>query len=453
MKRPTRPPDKGAGDLFAAAAAADPSLRPLADRMRPRTLDEIVGQEKILAPGRAIRQLVAKGEIASMILWGPPGSGKTTLARALAAELAADFESVSAVMSGVKELREVVERARAARQYHRKKTVLFIDEIHRFNKAQQDALLPHVETGLVTLIGATTENPSFEVNAALLSRCRVFVLEPIPAGALLELLARALADPERGLGARNLGAAREILEAIAAGSQGDARRALNTLEIAADLATQEKVTTLSIAHVEEATQHKALLYDKAGEEHYNIISAFIKSLRGSDPDAATYWMVRMLESGEEPRFILRRMVIFASEDVGNADPRALGVAVNALHAFELVGLPEGVLPMTQAATYLACAPKSNAVIVAYKDARRDVLEHGPLPVPKKLRNAPTALMKGPGYGRDYKYPHEFDGHYVPERYLPDRLADTTYYRPSGEGDEQAIKARLDSWRAQTARKP
>jgi putative ATPase len=439
-------PTDTTGNLFVAAAERDPGLRPLADRIRPRTLDEVVGQEKLVAEGRAIRRMVERGEIPSMILWGPPGTGKTTLARVLANHLNAEFESVSAVMSGVKDLREVVERARERREYHRRRTVLFIDEIHRFNKAQQDALLPHVENGLVTLIGATTENPSFEVNAALLSRCRVFVLEALPVSALVTLLRRTLDDEARGLKRRGITADLEVLQVMAEGSHGDARRALNTLDLACDLAEQAKETVLTVAHVEEATQHKALLYDKAGEEHYNVISAFIKSLRGSDPDAAVYWMVRMLESGEAPRFILRRMVIFASEDVGNADPRALEVAVNALQAFELVGLPEGVLPMTQAATYLATAPKSNAVIVAYKDARVDVLERGPLPVPLKLRNASTALMKGMGYGREYKYPHEFDGHYVPERYLPDELAKRVYYRPSDLGDEAAIKTRLAEWR-------
>ena len=442
----TRPPTDRTGNLFVAASERDTALRPLADRIRPQTLDEIVGQEKLLAEGRAIRRMVERGEIPSMILWGPPGTGKTTLARVLAHHLKADFENVSAVMSGVKELREIVERAREARQYHHRRTVLFIDEIHRFNKVQQDALLPHVETGLVTLIGATTENPSFEVNAALLSRCKVFVLEALSSESLQTLLKRALDDEERGLKKRGITADTEMLQTMAEASHGDARRALNTLELACDLAEQGHETALTVRHVEEATQHKALLYDKAGEEHYNVISAFIKSLRGSDPDAAVYWMVRMLEAGEAPRFILRRMVIFASEDIGNAEPRALTVAVNALHAFELVGLPEGVLPMTQAATFLATSPKSNAVIVAYKEARESVLERGPLPVPMKLRNAPTSLMKTLGYGQEYKYPHEFEGHYVPERYLPDEIAREIFYRPSDEGEEAAIARRLADWR-------
>jgi len=432
-------------DLFAAAAEQDHSLRPLADRLRPRTLDEIVGQDKLLGPGHALRRMVERREIPSMILWGPPGTGKTTLAQVLANHVEARFESLSAVMGGVKELREIVERAREARRYHRKRTVLFIDEIHRFNRLQQDALLPHVENGLLTLIGATTENPSFEVNAALLSRAKVFVLSALEPAHLQILLQRAVDDAERGLMVRSVAVPAEILAVIAEQSQGDARRALSTLELAVDLANQAQETVLSQSQLEEATQHRALLYDKAGDEHYNVVSAFIKSMRGSDPDAAVYWMVRMLEAGEAPRFILRRMVIFASEDIGNADPQALQVATNALTAFELVGLPEGVLPMTQAATYLASAPKSNAVIVAYKDSRKDVLELGPLPVPLKLRNAATPLMKGLGYGQEYKYPHDFTGHYVPERYLPERLNERRYYRPSDQGAEAAIKKRLETW--------
>jgi putative ATPase len=433
-------------DLFDAAAARDTTGSPLADRVRPRTLDEVVGQEKILGQGRALRRVIERGDIPSMILWGPPGSGKTTIARLLAHHLEAELDSVSAVMSGVKELRAVVERARERRKYHRERTVLFIDEIHRFNKAQQDALLPHVEAGLVTLVGATTENPSFEVNAALLSRCKVFVLESLSPEALVTVLERAIANEENGLAGKAVRAGRDVLQAIAAASHGDARRALNTLELAFDLAAHAGAAALTIELVEEATQQKTLLYDKAGEEHYSVISAFIKSLRGSDPDAAVYWMVRMLEAGEAPRFVLRRMVIFASEDVGNADPRALQVAVSALHAFELVGLPEGVLPMTQAATYLATAPKSNAVIQAYGAARKDVREHGAIAVPARLRNAVTGLMRTLGYGKEYQYPHDFDGHFVPEAYLPEQLAGRVYYEPSDQGEEADIAARLAAWR-------
>jgi putative ATPase len=431
-------------DLFSSAAERDPSGKPLAERMRPRNIDEIVGQEKLLGPGRALRRLLERRDIPSMLLWGPPGTGKTTLARVLAGAVDAELEALSAVMSGVKELRTVVDRAKERRTYNRRRTVLFIDEIHRFNKAQQDALLPHVESGLVTLIGATTENPSFEVNAALLSRCRVFVLESLDAAALTKLLERAVTD-ERGLGGR-CSATPEVLESIAAQSWGDARRALTTLEVACELAETAGSAAITKEIVEEALQHKTLLYDKAGEEHYNIISAFIKSLRGSDPDAAVYWLVRMLESGEEPRFLLRRLVIFASEDVGNADPQALQVAVAALHAFELVGLPEGVLPLTQATTYLACAPKSNTALTSYAAARKDVRDQGPLAVPKKLRNAPTPMMKGLGYGSDYKYPHDFDGHYVPETYLPDELRGRRYYEPSDQGFEKTLADRLDAIR-------
>jgi putative ATPase len=433
-------------DLFAAAAAKDTSQAPLAERLRPRRLDEMVGQERILGTGRALRRLIERGELPSLILWGPPGSGKTTLARLLAAHVKAELEAMSAVMGGVKELRAVVERAEERRRYHRQRTVLFIDEIHRFNKAQQDALLPHVERGLVTLIGATTENPSFEVNAALLSRCKVFVLEPLGVSELVRILERALQDRENGLATRGLTASADVLQLVAQGAFGDARRALNTLEVAADLADEAGVKSLSPQLVEEAAQKKTLLYDKAGEEHYNVVSAFIKSMRGSDPDAAVYWMTRMLEAGEEPRFILRRMVILASEDIGNADPRALVVAVSALQAFELVGLPEGVLPMTQAALYLACAPKSNAVISAYGRARADVQAQGALPVPKKLRNAPTGLMKKLGYGEGYKYPHAFSGNYVAETYLPDELAGRQYYTPSQQGEELAVGARLETLR-------
>jgi putative ATPase len=434
------------GNLFAAAAAQDPRGKPLAERLRPQRLEDIVGQPKLLGEGQPLQRLLRGGQLPSMILWGPPGSGKTTLAQVLARCVDAAFESVSAVMSGIKELRAAIERAQERRNLHRRRTLLFIDEIHRFNKVQQDALLPHVESGVVTLVGATTENPSFEVNAALLSRCRVFVLEALSVEAIATLVRRALQDTERGLGKAGLEVSDEVVETIATAGNGDARRALTTLEVAAQLAQEEGTAVLTAQHVEGAAQQKTLLYDKAGEEHYNVVSAFIKSMRGSDPDAAVYYMVRMLEAGEAPRFILRRMVIFASEDIGNADPRALQVAVGALQAFELMGLPEGALPMTQAAIYLACAPKSNAVIAAYGAARKAVQQTGALPVPAKLRNAPTRLMKDLGYGNEYKYPHNFSGHYVVERYLPDALAEQTYYQPSDQGEEAAIGARLAGWR-------
>jgi putative ATPase len=443
-------PSAAESDLFRAAAAKDTSLSPLAERMRPRSLDELLGQQHILGPGTLLREAIAADTVPSLILWGPPGSGKTTLARIIARETQAELTALSATDSGIKDIREAVSRAATLRAEQRRRTLLFIDEIHRFNKAQQDALLPHVERGVVTLIGATTENPSFEVNSALLSRCRVFTLRPLEDAELGALLTRALADEERGLGKLGLTAEPEFLEHVAQHSSGDARRALSALEVAASRAKSEGRATLNVRDAEEALQQKTLLYDKGGDAHFDTVSAFIKSLRGSDPDAAVYYLVRMLESGEEPRFLLRRMVIFASEDVGNADPRALGVAVDALRAFELVGLPEGVLPMTQAAAFLATCPKSNAVLTAYAGARAAVLEHGPLPVPLKLRNAPTPLMKGMGYAGGYKYPHNFSGHYVAEEYLPDKLRGARFYAPSDSGEEAGIKARLEELRARNA---
>ena len=436
------------GNLFAAAAQAR-AYKPLAERLRPQTLHEMVGQPKLLREGAPLRRLIERGEIPSMILWGPPGCGKTTLARTLANHLKAHFETLSAVMGGVKDIRRIVQEAEERRNYHGHRTLLFIDEIHRFNKAQQDALLPHVESGLFTLVGATTENPSFEVNSALLSRCRVFVLEKLPKEDLAELLNRALSDKQNGLGRRGITATMEVLEQLSKLSQGDARYALGTLEVCCDLAQSEELSELTLELVESAAQQKMILYDKAGDEHYGVVSAFIKSMRGSDPDAAVYWMTRMLEAGEPPRFILRRMVIFASEDIGNADPQALQVAMNALGAFELMGLPEGVLPLTQAATYLACAPKSNAILAAYTSARKELKENGALPVPKKLLNATSGLAKAMGSGKNYKYPHNFTGNYVAESYLPDDLEGARYYHPSDQGYEAVIKERLSNWRGES----
>ncbi len=422
-------------DLFAQSARKRHVGEPLAERMRPRSLAELVGQSHLVGTGRILSNLGPGRTIPSLILWGPPGSGKTTLARLLGETIKAELVSLSAVEAGVKDVREAIAKAAERRDQFGSRTLLFIDEIHRFSKTQQDALLPHVEAGTVTLIGATTENPSFGVVAALLSRCRVVRLEALPDVELARLVDRAMHDRERGLGALDVTIDAEVTAQIVAAAAGDARRLYSVLEIAASLAGAGPITA---AHVAEAAQGKTLLYDKGGEEHYNVVSAFIKSMRGSDPDAALYWMARMLEAGEDPRFVLRRMVIFAAEDVGNADPQALVVATAALQAVELVGLPEGVLPMTQAVTYLALAPKSNRALTAYAAARKLVKERGALPVPARLLPSSGAA---PERGKDYKYPHEFAGHYVPEDYLPDALVGETIYEPSDSGFEKELGAR------------
>ena len=436
-RRDTKP------DLFAANAARERRrTAPLADRMRPRTLDEFVGQDHLLGPGRILREIVESGGVQSLILWGPPGTGKTTLAHLVAGAAQHEFVAFSAVLSGVKELRQLIEEARDRQALHGRGTILFVDEIHRFNKAQQDAFLPHVEDGTIVLIGATTENPSFEVIAPLLSRTRVLVLEPLTPEQIGRVLERAMEDRERGLGASGLTLADDVRDFLAARSHGDARVALGALEVAASLAGRRRERTLTLALVEESLQQKALLYDKTGEEHYNVVSAFIKSLRASDPDAAVYWLMRMLEAGEDPLFVARRMIVFAAEDVGNADPQALQVAVAAKDAFHFVGLPEGRIPLAQAATYLATAAKSNASYRAMLAATAAVKEHGALPVPLQLRNAPTPLMKGLGYGSGYRYPHDYEGGVVEQACLPDALADARFYEPTDRGAEAEIAERM-----------
>ena len=444
-------------DLFAQSAKRRLVGQPLAERMRPRSLDELVGQAHLVGPGRILSDLSPGRAIPSVILWGPPGSGKTTLARLLGDTLKAELVALSAVDAGVKDVREAVGKAAVRRDQFGARTLLFIDEIHRFSKTQQDALLPHVEAGTVTLIGATTENPSFGVVAALLSRCRVVRLEPLSDAELAGLAARAIGDPDRGLGTLDVSLDDEVAAQLVATAAGDARRLYTVLEVAADLARRAAGTAprapIAPDHVAEAAQGKTLLYDKAGDEHYGVVSVFIKSMRGSDPDAAVYGMTRMIEAGEDPRFVLRRMVIFAAEDIGNADPQALGVAVAALHAFELVGLPEGVLPLTQAVTYLALAPKSNRALTAYAAARKLVRERGALPVPARYRPGSTALDRAQGHGQGYKYPHDFDGHYVPEEYLPDALAGERIYEPSDSGFEAELAARRAAIDARKRQKP
>jgi len=422
---------------------------PLADRMRPRVLDEVVGQDELVGAKGPLRQLAESGALPSLILWGPPGCGKTTLARLLAGDPARTaFVALSAVTAGVRDVREVVERAARARGSGRR-TVLFLDEIHRFNRAQQDALLPHVERGTVTLIGATTENPSFEVVAPLLSRCRVFTLAPLSRDAIAELLVRALADRERGLAALEVQVAPDALLALAAAADGDARRGLGLLEAAAQLtrAGDAAAKRLDVELVRRAAGSVWLRHDRDREQHYDVVSAFIKCLRASDPDAALYFAARMLEAGEDPRFLARRLVIFASEDVGNAEPAALALAVAAYQAVERIGMPEARINLAQAITFLACAPKSNASYVALERASEAVRRHGAAPVPLHLRNAPTALLRELGYARDYRYPHDQAGGFVDEWNLPAELGGARFYEPSQNGAESAVAERLAGWRA------
>jgi putative ATPase len=434
------PPRSPAGD---APAAVDPSA-PLAERMRPRTLDDIVGQEGLLAPGRPLREAIARDRLRSIILWGPPGTGKTTLARVIANATKAHFIAFSAVMSGIKEIREVMAEAEQARRRSGSRTIIFIDEIHRFNKAQQDAFLPRVESGDIVLIGATTENPSFEVNSALLSRSKVHVLKPLTMAAMVTILKRALADQERGLGAQGVTASDEALTGIARYANGDARTALNMLEMAAATASGAPI---DLALVADLAQNRALLYDKTGEEHYNLISALHKSMRNSDPDASVYWLARMVESGEDALYIARRLVRFASEDVGNADPQALAITIAAKDAVHFMGMPEGNTALAQAAIYLATAPKSNAVYVAYNQASEAAANEVAEPVPLHLRNAPTKLMKSLDYGKDYRYAHnEAGGIAEGMECLPPAHAGRQFYTPTDRGFESEVRKRLANWK-------
>jgi putative ATPase len=437
-------------NLFQNTAADEPvdKSRPLADRMRPRTLDEFVGQEHILGQGKALRVQVERDDTGSVIFWGPPGVGKTTLAKIIARMTHADFIEFSAVMSGIKEIKQVMADAERARQYGTR-TIVFVDEVHRFNKAQQDAFLPYVEKGSIRLIGATTENPSFEVISALLSRCRVYVLRSLTEDQIVLLLRRALADTERGLGDLNLLADEGALRKIAAYSSGDARSAYNALEVAATLAgeaSEDKPAHITDGIVTDALQKRVLKYDKAGEEHYNLISALHKSVRNSDPDAALYWLARMLEAGEDGLYIARRVVRMASEDIGLADPKALEITLAARDAVDFLGMPEGNLALAEAVVYLCAAPKSNALYTAYGAVQADVERTAQDPVPLHLRNAPTGLMKAFGYGEGYQYAHNFENKVADMQCMPDNLQDRVYYRPTDEGVEARIKARLDEIR-------
>jgi putative ATPase len=432
---------------FFASTTRD-SEAPLAERMRPTTIAEFVGQQQLMAPEKLIGRLLRHGQLQSLILWGPPGCGKTTLARLIARDTAAHLINLSAVTAGVKDVRAAVDEARQQQSMRRKRTILFVDEIHRFNKAQQDLLLPHVESGTIIFIGATTENPSFEVIAPLLSRAPVVVLEPLSEDDLKVILKSALEDKERGLGGLNAEVDEDGLAYLIRAARGDARLALNGLEVAT-LTTPPNSSgrrRINLQTVVDAVQKKGLIYDKDGEEHYNLISALHKSLRGSDPDAALYWLARMLEAGEDPLYIARRMVRFASEDVGLADPRALMVTVAAQQAFHFLGRPEGDLALAEAAVYLATAPKSNALYKAYGKAKQEAEDKGNLAVPLPLRNAPTELMRQLGYGRGHRYPHDYSEAHVPIRYLPEDLQDLQFYEPTNRGFEATVGERLNYWR-------
>ena len=429
--------------------------KPLAERMRPRDLDEFVGQSHIVGPNSLIKRAVDDDKLFSMILWGPPGCGKTSLANIIANATKSHFIQISAVLSGVKDIRSAIDEAKRQLQFYQRRTIFFVDEVHRFSKSQQDSFLKHVERGLLTLIGATTENPSFEVIPALMSRCRVITLESLSENDIKKVLQRAIEDDERGLGKINFKLSNEALQHIVTISDGDVRSALNTLEISTSVLLpnidgkgkpEPQIITLDI--LEKALHKKALIYDKSGEEHYNLISALHKSLRGSDPDASAYWLMRMLEAGEDPMYLARRMVRFASEDIGNADPNALNVALNAKEAFRFLGHPEGDLALLQSAIYLATAPKSNSIYQTYQAIKKTIKETGTQPVPYHIRNAPTKLMKNLGYGKDYKYAHNYKNAIVAQEYLPDKLKRCQFYQPTDRGYEKTIKRVLEFWRKQ-----
>jgi putative ATPase len=439
-------------DLFPEEKRRRSARPPLAERMRPRTFEEFIGQEDLIKTGSLLRSAVERGELPSLILWGPPGSGKTTLARLIAQASGSHFVAFSAVTSGVKEVRETIERARLERKARGATTLLFVDEIHRFNKAQQDAFLPHVEDGTIVLMGATTENPSFEVNSALLSRMQVIVLPALTDETIVSIVKHAIADPERGLGPKPPEIAEDTLKLIARLSSGDARIALNILEGAAMIAAGAKSRVITENEVREGAQRKMLPYDRAGEEHFNIISALHKALRGSDPDAGLYWLARMLEAGEDPLYVARRLMRFASEDVGLADLEALRLAVAVKDAVHFLGMPESNTALAQLVVYLALAPKSNSIYVAYERASRDALEKPPYPVPLHIRNAPTPLMKGLGYGKGYEYAHNYEDAVVGQRFLPEELQDAHYWEGVPRGQEAELVERLKQLNAEKAKR-